>query len=432
MARVKIDVTGDGSGFHKVMSGVEHRIHGLKEKVGFSFGETFAALAGGATIVAMVDNMANFAKEINNASSNLGVATDRIQQLRTIARHAGKDLDVFQGIFTKSEAFASKALVPGSKEANTAARLGITQADLTGANSLSKDDLLKKMLTGTNGMSRNAAEQLLSGAVGKKNAGFLVANKEEITSGKGLPGVADEDLAKMAELKESWEDLIDVVRARLIPVFNNLVEWAQRFTAKASDALVLQGKMGDAKEEFAAKNGTRAGFWKSAGIEAATGFLNFGAIVYHPFAKLFGSDETLGHRYDQVLDWHDKLKYGKGVNDSPEVAKAAQKGLEQVVATREELERASAARRNKRKEEQEAMKHGGDREAPVTKTSNKLVLSNGSGGGDAQVKIGNLMGVDSTYRLERIGVETNDILKKILAKIGPADGEQPDLPDEMD
>jgi hypothetical protein len=441
MARVKIDISGDGSGFHKAMAGVEERLRGLKSKVGFSFGETFAALAGGATITAMIDNMANFAKEINNASRNLGVTTERVQQLRVAARHAGKDLSVFEGIFSKSESFASKALVPNSKEANIAARLGITPGDLSGPNGLSKDALVSKMLKGTGGMSRNVAEQLIGGVVGKKNAGFLVGNKDEITGKSGIGTVSNEDLNKMTELKENFEDLIDVVRIRMIPVFNDVVDAAEKFIAWASDALTINKGMSDAKEKFASQNGTRAGGWRTAAIEASTGLQLLGATVAHGtgISSLLGKiapgkfGESLEHDYDTILNKHDELKYGKGVNDSAVVAKAASSVVAKVASTREDLERAAAARRARHKEEQAEMNGPTTRERPTKRTNNSLVLGEEGGGGSANsmLRIGGLMGVDSTYRLERVGNETNKLLRQIRDRLAP-ETEQADISGFLD
>jgi hypothetical protein len=425
MARVKIDIRGDGSGFHKAMGKVEDRLKGLKEKVGFSFGETFAALAGGATIAAMVENMANFAKEVNNASTNLGVTTQRVQQLRIAARHAGKDLGVFEGIFTKSEGFASKALVPHSKEANIAARLGISAADLSGPNGLSKDALLTKMLQGTNGMSRNVAEELMGSVVGKKNASFLVGNKSEITGQSGIGAVSNEDLNKMMELKENFEDLIDVVRARMIPAFNDLVDWAVKFVAKVSETKEVHDSATTQMEKYATEHGTKKAFlspgqifnrvstfWKLAGNEALgmTGLRN---------------TQQVSEARDKIFKGYYQSKYGKdaftsGMSVVPEA-------VAKVVATREQLAIAAANRRQLHADEQAAMNGPTTRERPVIKTSNALILG-GEGGkaSSGNVHIGGLMGVDSTYRLSRIGEETNKLLREIRDRLTP-EGANTDL-----
>jgi hypothetical protein len=278
-------------------------------------------------------------------------------------------------------------------------------------------------------MSRNVAEGLFRQAgLGKGNASFLVGNKEGILGNNNVGAVSNEDLEKMTELKENFEDLIDVVRVRMIPVFNDLVDKFEKFVGWASDALLINKGMGDAKEKFASQNGTRAGGWRTAAIEASTGLQLFGATIAHGtgISSLLGKiapgkfGESLEHDYDTILNKHDELKYGKGVNNSDVVAKAAGTVVEKVESTRAALDKAAADRRRRHREEQAAMSGGTTRERPAIKTSNSLILGQeGGGSASSMVRIGGLMGVDSTYRLERVGNETNKLLRQIRDRLGP-------------
>ena len=101
-----------------------------------------------------------------------------------------------------------------------------------------------------------------------------------------------------------------------------------------------------------------------------------------------------------------------------------------VTATREDLEKRASDRRKARIEEQLLLKGPVNREAPVTKSGKPLLGELKSS--DSMVKIGGLMGVDTTYRLARLTEETNSILRKILAKIAPSTDESPDLQDLAD
>ncbi len=410
MSGVDIIIGAKDGAFHRTMDRVEERLSGLKEKVGFSFGEAFAGLAGGATIVAMADNMANFAEQVVKSSRAMGTTYERTQQLQ----RAIKDFD-WTGVFSKSEKFASGALVKGSKEANVAKQLGISEGDLTGPNSLSQDALLTKMLKGTNGMDNTRATELFRNAGFKEDSATLIGNKQRILDSYGRNTASGEDLEKVMEMKESWEDLIDVVRIGLIPTFVKLVETAEGWIQKSAIALGIQKTMGDAKEQYAKEHGTRAGFIKTAGIEVTTGLGLLGNYFAH---RLRG--QTLTEGMDAVLKWHDEAKYGKGVLDSQVVGSAASRAVGHAKSIEDDLAARKAERHKQYLEEQAKLNGHPDRHAPTKETPKANtrpahnILGEKIEGGSAAVKIGNLMGTDSTYRLHRLTEETNKILKDIL------------------
>jgi hypothetical protein len=124
VARVKIDVNGDSSGFHKTMSGVESRLTGLKSHIG-GLGGALATLAGGATIIAMATNMANFATNVKRAAENLGVLPKRYQELAHVAKLANKEAGEFEGIWRNSNKFRAEAQIKDSRQANIAEKLGL-------------------------------------------------------------------------------------------------------------------------------------------------------------------------------------------------------------------------------------------------------------------------------------------------------------------
>jgi hypothetical protein len=399
MAHVNVHVNANGAGFSRTMDALENRVHGLSHSLTHGLKEAFVGLVGAGSVGLLVENMVSYAESIDRASERLGIATDRVQQLRKVAQHAGKDLEVWDAIFRNVDKNAQKALVPGSKEANVADQLGLSNEDLK---HLNKDELLKKALESTKSMGRTEAEGLIAGLVGPKNAGFVLGHREDILSGKGNI-VSDSDLAALVEFKHSLEDLTDVVRVAIIPA---LVSFAHFLTDLFAHKVDNEKSLSQMDAEAAAINSNKGGkepsWW--ARVKAEAKFENVATGI------VTGTDEEKKKVYDKAKEDYITGLYGA------DVYKDMMKTFEPPPSLVDKLKEAQDARKKAREEEQNALKGDVNRVAPVTKTAAaKDLIDKDIKGNNAFLKIGGLLGVDGTYRLERLSQETNNLLR-IIAK----------------
>jgi len=350
MSAIKIKVDADGAGFARTMEGIEKRVHGLSHEMSHGLKEAFIGFVGVGSVGMLVENMVSYAEEITRASERLGIATDRVQELRVAARHAGKDLSAFDAVFRNLDKTASKGLVQGSKEANIASKLGLTEDDLKHAN---KDELLKKALEATKGMDRTQAESLLGGLVGPKNVGWLIGNRESILSGKGNL-VGHDDLAALVEFKHSLEDMADVVRVALIPALTALVDMITHATAKYVDNTKDLDKMdAEAAAINSNKGGKEPSWW--ARINAGTD--------YQAQILFATGDKDYEEKAKKAKEDYIKRLYGESTYND------LMKEYTPPASLDDRLKEAQAERKKERAEEDAKLKGPVNREAPITKTA---------------------------------------------------------------
>jgi hypothetical protein len=421
MPAVKVTVGADGSGFERVMQNMEKRVHSLGHEVSHGLKEAFVGFVGAGSIGLLVENMVSYAESITRASERLGIATGRIQELRNAARHAGKDLDAFDSVFRNLDKSLSKSLVPGSKESNIADQLGLSQSDRA---HLNKDDALKKMLEATKGMGRTEAEQLLGGMVGPKNAGWLIGHRESILSGTGNL-VGDKDLQALVDFRHNLEDLSDVVRVALIPALTALIDWATHAIARTVQGSRTMDEMDtEAQSIYASKH-------NGAAPNAAWHMFNqtaYQTALYAESVNPLHNEEEKDATIKKIQEAIIRKTYGADVSE--ELFKTFKPSENATVL--DKLKDAQEARRKEREEEQQALAGPVDRKAPVTKTpkqSDKELLDKQLKGGSELLKVGGLMGVDATYRLERLTQTTNDLLREISDKLNPPDSSPNTLDD---
>jgi hypothetical protein len=404
-SHVTFKLGGDTSGFDRAAGAIEKRVHGMSHRIGDTLKESFVGLVGAGSIGLLVENMISYAESITRASERLGIATDRIQQLRVAARHAGKDLDAFDAVFRNLDKSLSKSLVPGSKEANIAEKLGLSENDRA---HLNKDDALKKMLENTKGMSRTNAEQLLGGMVGPKNAGWLLGNREAILSGKGNL-VDDKALAQLVEFKHNLEDLTDVIRVALIPALTSFVTW---LTDTVAQKVTNEKDLNQMDAEAAAINSNKGGkepsWW--ARTKAELSFENKATGI------VTGTPEEKSEFFRKAKEDYITTLYGA------DTYKELMKTFTPPPSLVDKLKEARDARAKEREDEQKSFKAPVNREAPVTKdTEEKLMLDKELKGKNEFLSIGGLAGVDAVYRMQRLSEEANSLLRQIAKNTTPVD-----------
>jgi hypothetical protein len=223
------------------------------------------------------------------------------------------------------------------------------------------------------------------------------------------------------------------VRSRLIPVFNELTDWALKFVGKASETKEVHDKTVSDMDKYAKEHGTRLGGWGTAGLNVFTGVALAGNAMIHAIPglpKLMGKG-NMSEENDKIFKGYYQMKYGGdaytyGMAGVPETVK-------NVVATREELAARSEARRKEHKKEQDALRGDVNREADTTKTAPyKFALDKELKSSDAMLRVGGLMTKDTTYNLTRLTEQTNKILTDILKAIKANNGDTEGDTDAMD
>src|SRR5258708_39670354 len=117
-----IKVGADAQGAHAVFDHLGKRVKGLSSEISSGLKGAIIGAIGIGSVAELVKSMVNFGEQIKIAADRLGVTVERVQQLRVAARHLGKDLEFFEVLQPKIEAFASKALGVGTKESIIAGR----------------------------------------------------------------------------------------------------------------------------------------------------------------------------------------------------------------------------------------------------------------------------------------------------------------------
>ena len=87
---VRVNVTADGTGFHRVMGGVERRVAGMGNSMKAALAGAFSA----ATIGMISREILKFGDDIGNMAQNLDISTDAAQRFQWAARNAGIEVDV--------------------------------------------------------------------------------------------------------------------------------------------------------------------------------------------------------------------------------------------------------------------------------------------------------------------------------------------------
>jgi hypothetical protein len=432
VASVKVKVDADGSGFHNVMTKVEGRVHKLGHQLGHGLKDNLVAFFGAATVGVAIENMVHFAHEIEQASNRIGIATDKVQEFRTIARHAGKDLGFFETVFRNIEKSAALAIGGDSKKAGIFKKLGISDDELK---HLNKADLLSKMMKGTAGMDRTVAEQLLGGVAGPKNGGGLMAVRNEIANPDSLniTKVSPEDIAALAEAKRNWDDMAESMRAKLIPALVSVAESILNFCTNLKQGFqvvfaYVEALLNNIKN-FSFKGGVKG---LIEGNESAT----VGSLkqAWNFVTGKQGVKETFNNVWDEFANGGKKVVTGFFGEDAVKAAEDAAATMGQVTLDEDKANAEADAKRKADLAEEEKAKAGPvNREAAPAKAAKegKELLDKTLKGSNEFLKIGGFMGVDATYRLERLSQETNGLLRQIVKNTTPPEDNGQTLDDYL-
>jgi hypothetical protein len=414
--KVAATFTADGVGFEKVVASLEKRVHGLSHKVGHGLTEAFVGLIGAASFGALFESFVRFSDEIEQASKRIGITTDRVQELKKAGRDIGRDLGAFETVFNNLDKGARYALKPGSKQAAAASQLGLTQGDLQNAD---RDTLMQKMLRGTEGMSDAKSRGLLAEMVGNKNAGWLLAGKEQILSGEGAKASHDE-IAKLRAFKDSLEDLTDIIRVGLIPAFTALIDWVQGTLGRTIQGSRTMDEMDkEAQLIYMQKHGGQLpGTFTTDLLKQSSYQVTLAAISANPLAN----DAEKAAKIKKLQEGFISNMYGDDVwQELNKTFKPSERA-----SIWDNLKAAQEARQKAREREDAEMKGPAGRVAPVstTKESKTLPLDSDLKNGSNNLSIGGTLGIDPIFRLTRLNQEQIEWLKKIAANTDPSNADE--------
>lgn len=207
MAKVKVDITADGSGFHRVLGGIGSAVTGLKAKLAaaFSIG----------TIGYLSKQVLDFGDSIQAMADNFDISTDSAQRFAWAARNAGIEIGVIEKAMLGLDDAMRKALSPGGeKEKGILAKLGLTEKDL---NNLKKDEALFKILKSTEGMEGPKVEGMLKDlGISSKVAGRIVGARKNILD-KSIPIVSENTIKKLDAVGDAMSNIKNIILQALIP-----------------------------------------------------------------------------------------------------------------------------------------------------------------------------------------------------------------------
>lgn len=395
----KIRLSSDTSKVDAGIAGVQRKIAGLSSKLGGTIGGLFAAGA----IFAAVRNMMEYADSIQNASDRLGITVERVQELQLAAKIAGKELNVFELAFRNIDKAAQNALSGDSTAMKSFAALGVGAQQLKSSN---RNDLLNATLGGAMSLNdRSNAAMYLGKVVGDKVADSLIGMSGNILNpeGMGFTPVDEETISSLSRANAEWTVLMEEVKtvgmADLAHGLTGFINVLYRFKSAIAVVVAYVSELIAGLENFNAKRGLKA--VKENPKAALDLFTGAGQMQYF-LEWIFGDKGDTDENANSNLTGLGKIMEGFLGKDTITNAENAAAAAGQVALDEE-------AARNKRI-------------AALTKKTNRTGTPNrdkdislgGVSGGPSGVGIGNLIGVNASYRLERLNVEHNKKLDTII------------------
>lgn len=417
-AKVNVILGMDARGFSQGIDKATKQINDFSKTTIGELKSSFIKLAGGATIGAMVANMADFSKEVRVSAAALGLSIKQVQQLRTIARHANKDLSDFSAVFRFMNTFASNALgkegglSKTSKEGQIAAKYGITAEDLTGPKSLSNFNLMKKFATAAMKIDPAQARQDLKSVFGPKNILWMSSQMKDLAKPDLFPTAEQGDIDVIADLKDAFMDLTDIVRTYLITGFVNLIEWIANLTSSyAKGTKTMSDLDKEAQSVYMSKHGGKLPGTAGYVAKHASYQIGLAAINANPFQSRESKDVMIANMQKNFI----KDIYGEGIwEEVIKNVKVTESPKGTVANWMENLAKTRAERQAKRAAEDKARGEGHPERAAALHTKGKEGGAISALTGEFPlVKIGGLLGMDLAYRMFRVSEQANVWLEKI-------------------
>lgn len=419
MSGVKFVINGDSTGAKAALEGVEKGIHHLSHEINAGFRESVIGAFSLEAIKAATEATIDFAEQIKKSSERMGVTTDNVQALRIAARAAGKDIGFMEKAFQNLEKASTLALGGNSKTKQAFRNLGVSDDDIKHKN---KVDLLSEAMAGTQGMTRSQATQNLSAIFGTKAAGGLMAMQPELANfgqfkaqQKDSGAIAsNEDIEALAQLKDRWLEVVDAIKASAIPVLSYLLEKIFDFSHGVKQVVdVLSTVIGSVLGQISKFD--ISGLIQAFGENLFNGFQSVFDNLWGILTRKISVSEALDNLTNttaKAVDNSLQKVFGVDVEAVHQTVndKLLELGKEDSKLAKERAEKAA-----RRVEEQKKFDEDPNRQPTLgKKPKEKMALDKQLSGGSDLIKIGGLTGVDTSYRLERLQTETNNLLEKVV------------------
>jgi hypothetical protein len=409
----KIKLSSDTSRVDAGIAGVQRKISGLSSKMGGAIAGLFSI----GLITAGIKNMMDFADNIQEASDRLGVTIQRVQELQLAAKLAGKDIGLFEKAFQNIENAAQAAVGGNSKAIESFKALGISQEQVK---TMNKNDLLKLAVGNAAAMpDRSNAEMLLGNILGKKSSGTLLGISESVTNPESMGGklVDDDTINALADANDQLTLFIENLRNTAMPDLVRAGIMIMNVVQKFADGLkVLWSYIGtliNNIEKFSISRGIKeVAKHPMDALMMLTGPGQMKMALEWMFGDKGKTDESEKYLLTRANSFA-KAFFGDDVIQEAE-NNAAVMGQ---VATDQKAENDARLKQLKdsRVARQKSLAADVNRTGTVGGGKADKGISLGEvSGGPSGVSIGNLIGVNANYRLERLNVEHNEKLDSII------------------
>lgn len=410
---VKVKFTADGSMVNRTVGQIQSKIGSFASSIKTQLLAAFSV----ATVGMIAKNIIDFGDEIKGMAAKFQITTESAQRFRWAARHAGIEVGALtRGInlldIALDKAKGGTLSAEGLQALNA---LGLTGDYINKA--IPADKALLDMLKNTQNMSNQALSSYLQ-QIGMpiSIAKQISSAREELLSGN-IPLVSDESINKLADLGNVLTDLKEVLLTAVIPV---LLEFAK---------ILLQGTRNfittfQAHEAFVAgalEHSPDPGlFERFAGLTWAT--LGAGGLT------LFDAAETLyefipGVRTEDYIkrrkEYYSSMKRGLYDNMYKNLYGEAgfKAGMENISANTNKdgvlsnlftiVDDLLKKWNNPKKKEEVILEREGIKKEIVAKKTMLPSLPT-----NEFIKIGNMLGVDAQYRIERLTIKMLEYQKQ--------------------
>lgn len=425
MSEVKIKVSAKATQAEATFNQLKHSVKDLSHEVNSGLKDAIAGAFAVEAIKSLIESTVEWASEISKASDRLGVSVENVEALRIAAKEAGKSFQDIEGSLTKLEQAAAKALGGSGKQKQAFANLGVSEDDLR---HLNKVDLLSKVAQGASSQTNSQATANLAPIVGLGNVGTILGAKGQLSNfgafkdeKKASGQIASaEDVQALAELHEKFEQVAEAAKTQFIPVLTTLLDWIYKFGRGVKQVVELVGtEIGafvGSIEKFDIK-----GLFVSLGESIISGwkaiFSNLIGIVTGKTSIADALGNVINERIDATKN---VLNSTLGEHFTDTVGEVIQDKLTEFADDDKKVAEDDAKHKKEIADKQASFDGDPNRQAAPGSKGPKISEITGELKSDnTLLKSGNLLGVDTNYRLERINILQLDALNKIVDNTDP-------------
>jgi hypothetical protein len=339
----------------------------------------------------------DFSRSINETSQKLGISIDKMQKWRIAAREIGGTEFIGQ-VMTR---LAANAQDPTKDKFFQS--LGVKSTDVRGAKALNPSDLLQAVVAGAAKLGQASGSGILSKLTGRGTGGALIGKAEEISHLDEIKTIEAENIRKLALLGFEYDNLIDTIRTALIPSLLDFAEWLSKTWHKFTDSSET-----DRTKILIARHEAEM---EGKEVSTAKAMAEYSLLLLkRPFQSKEESTQSFNEMIGRVFG--DKAQAAV-IGATPQIDK-------EIKDYRAKLE---ADRQKKIAEFDAKQKELGGRvnRAELPSIPAKSLLENKLTGGSPLLKIGGLMGIDASYRLERLSQKSVELLYQIVKNTSPHD-----------